>query len=294
MFLLLALPLLILLPWPWNLVGGLASGALGVAEFGYWHRRMRRREVATGVEDLVGASAQVTESCTPIGRVRLKGELWEARSKQQIARGTSVRVVAVDGLVLEVEPMSLGSRNSNKDLGALAAILVMVLALAGCGGGDDEDSAESWANDVCSSLSTWITDIDEAVEPLRDAGLSLDEDDVQTAVDRLADATSTLADDLEELEPPETEDSEQARTQLEGLAATLRSEVDTVRQTVESDSGAVTVSSTVSTSLSTAAGEVQSTFNDLQGLDPGGELEDGFENADECDSLREQIDDIGS
>jgi hypothetical protein len=65
MFLLLAPLLLIFLPWPWNLVGGLASGALGVAEAGYWHRRMRRRRVVTGVENLIGAIGEVTESCAP-------------------------------------------------------------------------------------------------------------------------------------------------------------------------------------------------------------------------------------
>jgi membrane protein implicated in regulation of membrane protease activity len=294
MFLLLAPLLLIFLPWPWNLVGGLASGALGVAEVGYWHRRMRRRKVVTGVEDLVGATAQVTESCAPLGRVRLRGELWEARSTQEIGRGTPVRVVAVDGLVLEVEPMSLGSRNGTKGLGALVAILAVALALAGCGGGDDEDSAESWANDVCGSLSTWVTDIDEAVGSLTENGLSLGEEDVQTAVEQVADATTKLADDLEELGPPETDGGEQAQSELESLATSLRSEVQTVQQAVDSDSGAVAVTSTVSTSVSTVASDVQSTFDNLEGLDPGGELQQGFESADECDSFRDQIEELGS
>jgi membrane protein implicated in regulation of membrane protease activity len=294
MFLLLALLLLIFLPWPWNLVGGLASGALGVAEVGYWHRRMRRRKVVTGVEDLVGATAQVTESCAPLGRVRLRGELWEARSTQEIGRGTPVRVVAVDGLVLEVEPVSVESRNSTKGLGALAAILALALVLTGCGGGDDEESAESWANGVCESLSTWLTDIDEAVSSLTEDGLSTDEEDLQTAVDQVADATNGLADDLEELGPPETEGGQQAETELESLATSLRSKVQTVQRAIDSDSGAVAVTSTVSMSVSTAASEVQSTFGNLGALDPGGELENAFENADECDSFRDQVDDIGS
>jgi membrane protein implicated in regulation of membrane protease activity len=294
MFFLLALLLLIFLPWPWNFVGALASGALGVAEVGYWHRRMRRWKVVTGVEDLVGATAQVTESCAPLGRVRLRGELWEARSTQEIGRGTPVRVVAVDGLVLEVEPMSLGSRNSTKGLGALAALLALALVLAGCGGGDDEDSAESWANNVCGSLSTWLTDIDEAVSSLTEGGPSADEGDLQAAVDQVADATNELADDLEELGPPETDGGEQAQSEVESLATSLRSEVQTVQRAIDSDGGAVAVTSSVSTSLSSAASEVQTTFSNLQGLDPGGELENAFENADECDSFRDQVDDIGS
>jgi membrane protein implicated in regulation of membrane protease activity len=292
-FLLLAPLLLIFLPWPWNLVAALASGALGVAEVGYWHRRMGRRRVVTGAEDLVGAIGEVTESLAPRGRVRLQGELWEARSQDEIRRGAPVRVVAVDGLVLEVEPTSRDSRNGAERLGALTVVLALALTLAGCGGDDDEDQAESWANDVCSSLSAWVTDVEETVQSVTDAGLAIDEDDLQTAVDDVAEATSTLVDDLEELGPPETEGGEEARSELESLATTLESEVETVQQAVESDSGAAELASTVSASISTASAEVSSTLESLEEVDPGGELEDGFANADECDSFRDQIEEIG-
>jgi membrane protein implicated in regulation of membrane protease activity len=293
MFLLLAPLLLIFLPWPWNLVGGLGSGALGVAEAGYWHRRMRRQRVVTGVEDLIGAIGEVTESCAPRGRVRLQGELWDARSQGEVRHGTPVRVVAVEGLVLDVEPTTRDSRNGVNGVGALTVALALALAVAGCGGGGGEESAESWANDVCSSLSTWVSDVDETVSSVTDAGLAIDEDDVQEAVDQVTEATDTLAEDLEELGPPETEGGEEARSELESLTTTLRSEVETVRQAVDSESGAE-LASTVTASLSTASADVSSTLENLEGVDPGGELEDGFENADECDSFREQIEDLGS
>jgi membrane protein implicated in regulation of membrane protease activity len=294
MFLLLAPLLLIFLPWPWNLIGGLASGALGVAEVGYWHRRMRRRKVVTGVEDLVGAIGEVTESCAPRGWVRLQGELWEARSQGEVRHGTPVRVVAVEGLVLDVEPTTRDSRNGVNGVGALTVALALALAVAGCGGGDDDDSAESWANDVCGSLSTWVSDVEETVQSVTDAGLAIDEDDVQEAVDQVAEATDTLAEDLEELGPPETEGGDQARSELESLTTTLRSEVETVREAADSESGTAELASTVAASLSTASAEVSSTLESLEGVDPGGELEDGFENADECDSFREQIEDLDS
>jgi hypothetical protein len=175
-------------------------------------------------------------------------------------------------------------------IGLLAVVLV--LALAGCGG-DDEDSAESWANDVCSSLSTWVTDVDEAVRSLTEGGLSTEQEDIQAAVDQVRDATDELTNDLEELGPPETEGGEQARSELESLSTTLRSEVETVQQAVDSDEGALAVTSTVSMSISTAASAVQSTLNDLEGVDPGGELAEGFDNADECDSFRDQINELG-
>ena len=103
MFFLLALLLLIVLPSPWNVIGGVVSGALGLVEVGYWQRRMRGEKVQTGVENLVGATGEVTERLAPSGQVRLLGELWEAHSSSELPSGTRVRVVAVHGLALEVE-----------------------------------------------------------------------------------------------------------------------------------------------------------------------------------------------
>jgi hypothetical protein len=175
----------------------------------------------------------------------------------------------------------------------LSAASLMALAAVGCGG-DDEDSAEAWANDVCTSLSTWLTEIDESVQSLTEGGLATDEEDIRAAVDQVGDATDELADDLEELSPPETDSGEEARSELQSLATRLRSEVEAVQQAVESDGEALSVTSTVSTSVSNAATAVQSTFDELEGVDAGGELEDAFENADECESFRDQIDELGS
>src|SRR5688572_23718884 len=97
MFLLLALLLLFVLPSPWNVIGGLASGALGIVEVVYWQRRMRRAKVQTGVENLLGATGDVTEELAPTGNVRVLGELWQARSISELSRGSRVRVVAVHG-----------------------------------------------------------------------------------------------------------------------------------------------------------------------------------------------------
>jgi membrane-bound serine protease (ClpP class) len=103
MFLLLALLLLIFLPSPWNVIALVASGFVGIVEVGYWHRRMRDRKVQTGAENLVGATGEVTEPLMPLGQIRVLGELWQARSSSELPRGTPVRVVALDGLIVEVE-----------------------------------------------------------------------------------------------------------------------------------------------------------------------------------------------
>ena len=103
MFLLLALLLVIFLPSPWTVIGGLASGLLGVLEVAYWQRRMRRAKVQTGIENLVGATGEATERLAPSGQIRVLGELWQARSSSELPPGSRVRVVALDGLTVEVE-----------------------------------------------------------------------------------------------------------------------------------------------------------------------------------------------
>jgi membrane-bound serine protease (ClpP class) len=103
MLLLLALLLLIFLPSPWNVIGGLATVSFEVFEVVYWQRRMRHEKVQTGVENLVGAAGEVTERLAPSGKIRVLGELWQARSSSELPPGSRVRVVAVDGLTLDVE-----------------------------------------------------------------------------------------------------------------------------------------------------------------------------------------------
>jgi membrane-bound ClpP family serine protease len=40
--------------------------------------------------------------CAPLGRVRLRGEIWNARGEEPLESGEEVRVEAVDGLTLVV------------------------------------------------------------------------------------------------------------------------------------------------------------------------------------------------
>src|SRR5688572_16676197 len=92
--------------------------------------------------------------------------------------------------------------------GILLVVSALLLA-AGCGGAD-ESSAEAWADDVCGSLNGWFLDVDAALEGLTDEGLQLDGADVDEAVEAVGDATDELGNDLDELEPPETESGQEA------------------------------------------------------------------------------------
>jgi membrane protein implicated in regulation of membrane protease activity len=95
---------LFLLPLPWNVIGVVVAAIIEVGELHLWRRYLSRHRVRGGAEGLVGERAEVISDCTPEGRVRLLGEIWRAHSSVPVVVGDEVRVVAVDGLTLEVEP----------------------------------------------------------------------------------------------------------------------------------------------------------------------------------------------
>ncbi len=66
--------------------------------------RARRRPVVSGREQLIGCHAEALEDFTVAGRVRVLGEVWNARSRSPVKSGMGLRVSAVDGLTLSVEP----------------------------------------------------------------------------------------------------------------------------------------------------------------------------------------------
>ena len=293
MFLLAAFLLLILLPEPWNLVLGLAGFLLFVGEVVFWQRRVRNLRVRTGAEDLVGSVGVVTTPLAPVGQIRVKGELWEARSAETRLTGERVRVTAIRDLTLDVEPETGGS-GSGRVAAGVGAVAVVVFALAACGGDDGSSASEDYANSVCSDLSTWITDVQATTKSLTDAGLSISKDDVENAVGDIEKDTNTLVDELKQEGPPDTEDGQQAQTDLENLTNELQTQVNNVKQAADSNSGPAVLASAVLTAVSNGANALKSTYESLQGLDPAGELKDAFENSDDCKSLKDQVNDIGS
>lgn len=65
--------------------------------------KMRKQSVTTGIDVLIGREGEVLIDFKQKGQVRIGGEIWAARSTVDVKQGDSVRVLAVDGLMLEVE-----------------------------------------------------------------------------------------------------------------------------------------------------------------------------------------------
>jgi membrane-bound serine protease (ClpP class) len=63
----------------------------------------RRQKVVTGGA-LAGEIGQARTALAPAGKVFLRGEYWDAVSSAPVEQGAEVRVVAIDGMKLRVEP----------------------------------------------------------------------------------------------------------------------------------------------------------------------------------------------
>ncbi len=68
--------------------------------------RARRNKVVTGEEGMLDKTGEALTPLSPRGKIFVHGEYWEAESPVPVEAGARVRVVAMDGLLLKVEPIT--------------------------------------------------------------------------------------------------------------------------------------------------------------------------------------------
>ena len=95
---------LFFVPDPWRVIFLVLAAFIEVFELFLWIKYLRRYRVRTGVEAMVGEVAEALGPLDPAGQVRVRGEIWNARSSGPVSTGSSVRIQAVEGLTLFVEP----------------------------------------------------------------------------------------------------------------------------------------------------------------------------------------------
>jgi membrane-bound serine protease (ClpP class) len=72
--------------------------------------KSREWKTATGKEELLGEEGIVTIALAGgEGMIRVHGELWRASAKENVQVGAKVRVLGMDGLKLDVEPLPAGT-----------------------------------------------------------------------------------------------------------------------------------------------------------------------------------------
>jgi membrane-bound serine protease (ClpP class) len=88
------------------IIGGMAlAGALVVLLMVSYFVRARRQPVVTGADQLLSEPATALVAFDRSGPVRIRGEIWNAVSSVPVRNGQRLRVVRVDGLTLQVEPL---------------------------------------------------------------------------------------------------------------------------------------------------------------------------------------------
>lgn len=68
--------------------------------------KAHQRPVVSGREELIGSTGEVMEDFDQQGWARIHGETWKVKYEGRLRRGQAVRVIRLDGLILEVVPDS--------------------------------------------------------------------------------------------------------------------------------------------------------------------------------------------
>jgi membrane-bound serine protease (ClpP class) len=90
---------------PLALIGGMAVASAGFLIFVVGMLvKSRRQAVVSGREQMIGARGEALGNFEREGWARVRGEQWQVRSPRAVRRGQRLRVTAMHGLVLDVEP----------------------------------------------------------------------------------------------------------------------------------------------------------------------------------------------
>jgi membrane-bound serine protease (ClpP class) len=97
---------------PYGLIAGAAAASAGflIVMVGMLVKS-RRRAVVSGREEMLGATGEALGDFDLEGWARVHGEQWKVRSSRPVRRGQKLRVTAMEGLVLRVEPAGINEGN---------------------------------------------------------------------------------------------------------------------------------------------------------------------------------------
>ena len=69
--------------------------------------KAQRRKVVTGIQGLIGDIGEVADTLSPVGTIKVQGEVWNAESLSGIIdKGERVRIKEMRGLKLFVEKIN--------------------------------------------------------------------------------------------------------------------------------------------------------------------------------------------
>jgi hypothetical protein len=176
-------------------------------------------------------------------------------------------------------------------LAILAAALLLVAAA--CGGGGTPSAQEQWANDVCTKVADWQTQMTDLANSAKDdisspnAGLI---ESLKADAQKAVDATKQLGQNLKSLPPAPGENGQTAKSVLDSFTSDVTRTVDSLQSDVSGLSSGASAGAAVQT-LSGAAADIaavvakaKSTLESIQ--ESAGDLKDGFQDAKSCKDLQ--------
>jgi hypothetical protein len=178
-----------------------------------------------------------------------------------------------------------------KVVGVIA--VAVALTAAGCGGSSGAPTVEeTWAASVCTTITTWKTDVESITEnattAITEPGAT--RKDIETAIDNGVAATRTLVADLRALTPPDTPEGVQAKSEVDAFLGDAQASIDKVQQAIDELPTGAGLAQVIA-KLSGLASNLQSTLQSGRDLvvslsKLGSDLKAGFENAASCKKLR--------
>jgi hypothetical protein len=188
-------------------------------------------------------------------------------------------------------------RRTRRRLATAGLLAALVATGAGCGSDDDsgDDSAdeptaaESWADELCSSVSAWTTTMEDARATLSEPR-ELSAADLQATMDQVRSSTSTLVGDLDDLGTPDTEAGDAAEERLTALSDEMESQAAVVEEAAASTADTLQQrlerASTVTGAAAAMVSEAKAAVADLSELEGAQELQDAIEGTASCQDLR--------
>jgi len=79
--------------------------------------KLKRAEVVHGDQEFNNAVGLVIKALTPYGQIKLRGEIWKAKSwnQEEIKEGTRVEVIAREGMLLIVKPLIMDEKINEEE-----------------------------------------------------------------------------------------------------------------------------------------------------------------------------------
>ena len=175
-------------------------------------------------------------------------------------------------------------------LAFVVVIAVCALVAAGCGSSNDSSDTTpttEWADGLCSSITTWQSEITTIVNSLK--GGNLTQDSLTAAVDDAEEATRNFTTELKGLGRPDTDAGQQAQDSVNELTTQIDEDMTKIQDAVSNASGVAGVIAavpTITSAIQSAGNQVADTISGFEELDAKGELESAFKDADSCEDMR--------